>query len=262
MTVIVTLWPAARVPEVCERLTPPSSWDGTEIDQLTGPPWAVSVNELLPAPAIAMRDLDTLSVPAAGAEAGESDPPEPDPWLPDDPDPKEAELEPEAARVDVDAEALADGEMEPPESGTAELAATGSADGSAVGDGDPAFAREGFAWAGLWLVEVLADDAPACAPWLAAGVAEAASGATAEIPCDDELVLASGRAVKCPCVAHPVAVAATATVPTAATLSGALPRPSRPAASCLGNPSGPNDMRRLPRILCQRASGLCWEVIW
>jgi hypothetical protein len=62
-TVIVTLCPAASEPDACERLMLPSSPDGTEIDQFTGPPLAVSVNEALPPTASAMLLVDTDSVP-------------------------------------------------------------------------------------------------------------------------------------------------------------------------------------------------------
>jgi hypothetical protein len=79
VTVIVTLWPAWRVPDDCERLTSASSWDGAEIDQVTGPPFAVSVNEPLPPTARGMVLLDTLSVPAVVPDGEEGDPLEGDP---------------------------------------------------------------------------------------------------------------------------------------------------------------------------------------
>ena len=135
VTVIVTLWPAARVPEVWERLTPPSSWDGAEMDQLTGPPCAVSVNEPLPSPTIEMLFCETLSVPAEG-EDDEPDPP------PLDPEPElglELELELDVdPEPEVDPVGVADDDELPPlETGTDELPATGSAD---AGDGVPAVA--------------------------------------------------------------------------------------------------------------------------
>jgi hypothetical protein len=66
------------VPDDCERLTSASSWDGAEIDQVTGPPFAVSVNEPLPPTARAMLLTDTLSVPAVVPDGEEDDPPEGD----------------------------------------------------------------------------------------------------------------------------------------------------------------------------------------
>jgi len=78
VTVIVTLWPASRVPDDCERLTSASSWDAAEIDQVTGPPFAVSVNEPLPPTARGMLVVDTLSVPVVAPDGEEDEPPEGD----------------------------------------------------------------------------------------------------------------------------------------------------------------------------------------
>jgi hypothetical protein len=72
-TVIVTLWPAASEPDVCERLMLPSSPDGTAMDQLTGPPLAVSVNEALLPTASAMLLVDTDRVPCVVPEFAEPD---------------------------------------------------------------------------------------------------------------------------------------------------------------------------------------------
>jgi hypothetical protein len=51
------------------------------MDQSTGPPFAVKVNELLDPTASAMLLVETLSVPAAGATADEPPPPLVDPAL-------------------------------------------------------------------------------------------------------------------------------------------------------------------------------------
>jgi hypothetical protein len=136
VTVIVTLWPAWRVPDVCERLTPPSSWDGAEMDQLTGPPCAVSVNEPLPSPTIEMLFWETLSVPAVVEDDEPDSLPlewEPEFWL----EPElELDVDPEP-EVDAAGDAEDDDELPPLETGTDELPVTGSAD---AGDGVPAVA--------------------------------------------------------------------------------------------------------------------------
>ena len=166
VTVIVTLWPAWRVPDDCDRLTSASSCDGAEIDQVTGPPFAVSVNEPLRPTARAMWLLDTLSVPAvvaedeAEAEAdgeavgvvadgeaaglvadgevpavvgdGEADEPRQDPPLCD----PEGDDDLEADPPDGDAVAVRPaGEEPPPETRMAELPAVGIEDGVAGGAG-------------------------------------------------------------------------------------------------------------------------------
>ena len=100
VTLTVTLCPAAREPDVCERLTPPSSPDGAEMDQLTGPPFAVRVIEPLCPTTSARLCVETLSVPAAGAGAGE--PPPEDPGDPDDEeDPEDGADEPDDWEPDV-----------------------------------------------------------------------------------------------------------------------------------------------------------------
>lgn len=129
VTVIVTLWPASRVPDDCERLTSASSWDGAETDQVTGPPFAVSVNEPLPPTARAMLLVDTLSVPAVVAGGEEVDPPEVPPLCgPEGDDDPEVDP-PEGDAVTV----LPVGEALPPETLMAELPEVGIEDG--VGEG-------------------------------------------------------------------------------------------------------------------------------
>jgi hypothetical protein len=81
VTMIVALWPASRVPDCWDTATLPSSLDGTEMDQATGPPLAVKVNELLDPTASAMLFVETLSVPSVGATADEPPPPLVDPSL-------------------------------------------------------------------------------------------------------------------------------------------------------------------------------------
>lgn len=64
--VTVVLAPAARVPEVLERLSSPSRLDGSVIDHRTGPPWAVSVR-VFPSSGVSRTVLvETLTVPAGG----------------------------------------------------------------------------------------------------------------------------------------------------------------------------------------------------
>lgn len=138
VTLIVTLWPAWRVPDACDREMP----DGSETDQLTGPPFAVSVNEALLPRESRMLDVDTLSVPAVG-EGDEPEPPEPeplDPEPPDDPDPDPEEPAP-------DPDEPPDDEDPPDETGTEDVPRVGSADGADAGDGVP----DGFACVGVWL---------------------------------------------------------------------------------------------------------------
>ena len=125
VTVTCVLWPASSVPDDCETLTLPSRPDGTEIDQFTVPPVAVSVIVELPAPASVIVDGDTLSVPAAtppeadglalgeGDAEGELDGEEP----PDDPSDADADADGDAEADfededddPADADADADGE--------------------------------------------------------------------------------------------------------------------------------------------------------
>jgi hypothetical protein len=148
VTVIVTLWPASRVPDNCERLTSASSWDGAEIDQVTGPPFAVSVNEPLPPTARGILLVDTLSVPAVVPDGEEDEPPEDPPLCgpegEDDPeaDPPEdpplcgpeGDDDPEADPPEGDAVAVPwVGEALPPETPMAELPEVGIEDGVAEG---------------------------------------------------------------------------------------------------------------------------------
>lgn len=79
VTVIVALWPVPRVPDCRDTATLPSSPDGTEMDQCTGPPFAVRVNELLDPTVSAMLFVETLSVPLVGADGEEPAPPLLDP---------------------------------------------------------------------------------------------------------------------------------------------------------------------------------------
>ena len=249
VTVIVTLCPAAREPEVCDRLTLPRTPDGTEMDQFTGPPFAVIVNELLPAVASVIVDVDTDSVPSLALE---DDPPEEEEPLavgdgdaegdPEDEEPDDPE-EPEEEPADEEDELVV---VPPPEdlvpdaTVTDEVPFPGSDDGFASGDWRP--------WADfvpgrtLWV------------PLVITLVDEAASGITAESEDADAAPLPLAGAW-CAVAANPVAVAATATVPTAATASrGAVSSPSRPV-SALGKPSSPNEMRRPPMTRRQDASG-------
>ena len=69
------------MPDSWDTATLPSSPDGTEMDQSTGPPFAVKVNELLDPTASAMLLVETLSVPSAGATVDEPPPPLVDPSL-------------------------------------------------------------------------------------------------------------------------------------------------------------------------------------
>lgn len=66
LTVTVMLSPAFSVPEDWESETVPSKEVGTVIDQVTGPPAAVSVSLPLLPTAIGIDVVDRLSVPAAG----------------------------------------------------------------------------------------------------------------------------------------------------------------------------------------------------
>src|ERR1700677_2145272 len=101
-TGIVTLWTAVSVPAVCERLMLPSSPDGTEMDQLTVPPLAVSVNEAVLPTASAILLVDTESVPWLAPEL-------------DDPDGDglgEAEADGDADPEDPEDDAVGDAEAE------------------------------------------------------------------------------------------------------------------------------------------------------
>jgi hypothetical protein len=67
----VTLCPAASVPEVRDRRTVPIRLDGSEIDQVTGPPVAVIVIELLPSRGVSSSAVGvTLTVPVAASSDG------------------------------------------------------------------------------------------------------------------------------------------------------------------------------------------------
>lgn len=259
-TVIVTLCPAARIPDVCERLMLPSSPDGTEMDQLTGPPLALSVNDALLPTARAMLLVDTESVPwlapaepdglgeleAADDGLGEAD----ETGAADPPDPEEEEDDddgPDDADVDVDVVAppvrLTDGVPADPPRAAADVAppSAGSADGLADRDLRP----------GRTVMVLSCAPAP-CEEASGTVADEAAPGITAVTGTD---VAPAVVVVWWPAAAKPVAVAATATVPTAATASrGAVIRPSRPPRA-FGNPSSPKLTRRPPRARRQTASG-------
>lgn len=268
VTVIVVLWPASRVPDRWDTATLPSSRDGTEMDQLTGPPFAVRVNEPLDPNVSAMLFVETLSVPSAGADADE-----PPPLLVDPPVPVPLLVPAVGAVVDADGEAVvvfADVLLvgEPPVPRLDVVAVPVGVDCDALsvrGEGDEVdgdaggfvvacVVVDGFAWVALCVETILSDGAPACAPVLTtfgdATAAERGPEEASPVVC----------AVVCPCMTQAVDVAARATVPTAATLNGARARPSR-SATCRGKPSGPNEMRR-PRTLFQRATGFSSAVIW
>lgn len=155
VTVIVALWPAARVPDCGDTATLPSSPDGTEMDQLTGPPFAVRVNEPLDPTVSAMLFDETLSVPSVSAGADE-----PPPSLVDPP-PVPVLVPAVGARaeregVGVVADALLAGEPPLPRLGVVALPAGADRDPLSVGaegnegDGDAGgFVPDGFAWAAL-----------------------------------------------------------------------------------------------------------------
>jgi hypothetical protein len=158
VTVIVALWPASRVPDCWDTATLPSSPDGTEMDQLTGPPFAVRVKEPLDPTVSAMLFDETLSVPSVGAGADE-----PPPSLVDPPPVPVPAVGARAERegVGVVADALLAGEPPLPRLGVVALPAGADRDPLWVGvegnegDGDAgAFVVAGvvpggFAWAAL-----------------------------------------------------------------------------------------------------------------
>ena len=268
-TLIVTDCPAAREPDVWERLTLPSSPDGTEMDQLTGPPSAVSVNEPLRPAASVISDVDTDSVPALaddeGCALGEEDadgegdadgaeddePPDDEPDAPDAPDALDDD-DPDvavAAPVRPADDAVLDAAVLPLATVTDDPPDVGSDDGVTRAAGRPGRITTDFACPPTpW-------DAPAAVTF-----DEGADGTTADSEeADADPVPVAGA--WCPVVANPVAVAATAMVPTVATASrGAVSMPSRPA-SALGKPSSPNDTPRPPTARRQAASGPLSAVI-
>ena len=103
-----------EVPDDRESLTSASSWDGAEIDQVTGPPFAVSVNEPLPPTARGMLLVDTLRVPAVVPDGEEDEPPE-DPPLCDPEGDDDPEDEPPEDPPLCDPEGDDDPGDEPPE---------------------------------------------------------------------------------------------------------------------------------------------------
>lgn len=177
----------------------PSSPDGTEMDQLTVPPWAVSVNELPPPTASAMFVVDTLSVPAA---AGDPDPEDgdeladedgdelADPAEPDDDVVGEADADvvalPPVARADGDAapydaaDDAGDTDPLPCETGTDVPPDVGSADGLPDRDAPlPGRSTTAFACVPVVYAPVAWADGP-----IVTLADEAASGITAVIGVD------------------------------------------------------------------------------
>src|SRR5215469_467420 len=63
---MAALWPACSVPDACDTLIAPIRLGGMEMDQVTGPPFAVIVNEAPSSGASTTVLGDTVSVPAAG----------------------------------------------------------------------------------------------------------------------------------------------------------------------------------------------------
>lgn len=161
VTVIVTLWPAASAPDCWDTVTLPSSPDGNEMDQLTGPPFAVRVNELLDPTATATLCVETLSVPSADEDGDEPDPVPLDPPLPDPLLLSVPEVDPEveAFGVGVVTMSLLAGEPPPvlgvfaPAVGEDDALPVSEGDGEGTGDA-AGFVMEGalpggFAWVGL-----------------------------------------------------------------------------------------------------------------
>jgi hypothetical protein len=109
------------------------------MDQSTGPPLAVRVNEAVLPTASVMLFVLTLSVPAVacGDEVGA---------LLLEPVP-EPEVEPEPDEAGADEDEPADDEATDVGTGTTELPCTGSDDAADDADGVPVF--EGLAWEGL-----------------------------------------------------------------------------------------------------------------
>lgn len=126
----------------------PSSPDGTEMDQCTGLPFAVRVNELLDPTVSAMLFVETLSVPLVGADGEEPAPPLLDP--PPAPAPGSAVgAGAEGEAVGVVTGALLAGEPPLPRLGVVALPVGDERDGDAGGFVVAGVVPDGVAWAGL-----------------------------------------------------------------------------------------------------------------